>query len=383
MTHKEENNQRIIDNHGYITQNGDIVNFKDTKIENLNNISVKYSEYKIIKLQYENGILKNEKEVLTQFLSLNSYNFDFSIDGVDVFDPETINELPHELKMRYIEKSKSSKDWHLKEIREFIQSIFKVENFFYMYAENYEENSDDFKILLTNFLLKEKIQNNGMPNLDDFSLAIKFYKENSNFDFIKIFGYEFSRTYNLSKLISLFKIKFEDFILDDLIEEIQNHNHEVLSMFLNIIENYEECTLKNLYIWLQESNIKSNLTQTQSKTIDDLFDLAINGYFKDEDIKLWKKLKRDYKYRKSPNAAILKSFFNNHKSSEWTIDNLYYWLEKNHTNSDLRTMCADSISEIFNLVLGDGYFIDEDISAWNDLQNLYFFYTMGDFEEEC
>lgn len=130
MTHKEENNQRIIDNHGYITQNGDIVNFKDTKIENLNNISVKYSEYKIIKLQYENGILKNEKEVLTQFLSLNSYNFDFSIDGVDVFDPETINELPHELKMRYIEKSKSSKDWHLKEIREFIQSIFKVENFF-------------------------------------------------------------------------------------------------------------------------------------------------------------------------------------------------------------------------------------------------------------
>lgn len=383
MTHKEENNQRIIDNHGYITQNGDIVNFKDTKIENLNNISVKYSEYKIIKLQYENGILKNEKEVLTQFLSLNSYNFDFSIDGVDVFDPETINELPHELKMRYIEKSKSSKDWHLKEIREFIQSIFKVENFFYMYAENYEENSDDFKILLTNFLLKEKIQNNGMPNLDDFSLAIKFYKENSNFDFIKIFGYEFSRTYNLSKLISLFKIKFEDFILDDLIEEIQNHNHEVLSMFLNIIENYEECTLKNLYIWLQESNIKSNLTQTQSKTIDDLFDLAINGYFKDEDIKLWKKLKRDYKYRKSPNAAILKSFFNNHKSSEWTIDNLYYWLEENHTNSDLRTMCADSISEIFNLVLGDGYFIDEDISAWNDLQNLYIFYTMGDFEEEC
>lgn len=383
MTHKEENNQRIIDNHGYITQNGDIVNFKDTKIENLNNISVKYSEYKIIKLQYENGILKNEKEVLTQFLSLNSYNFDFSIDGVDVFDPETINELPHELKMRYIEKSKSSKDWHLKEIREFIQSIFKVENFFYMYAENYEENSDDFKILLTNFLLKEKIQNNGMPNLDDFSLAIKFYKENSNFDFIKIFGYEFSRTYNLSKLISLFKIKFEDFILDDLIEEIQNHNHEVLSMFLNIIENYEECTLKNLYIWLQESNIKSNLTQTQSKTIDDLFDLAINGYFKDEDIKLWKKLKRDYKYRKSPNAAILKSFFNNHKSSEWTIDNLYYWLEENHTNSDLRIMCADSISEIFNLVLGDGYFIDEDISAWNDLQNLYIFYTMGDFEEEC
>lgn len=252
-----------------------------------------------------------------------------------------------------------------------------------MYAENYEENSDDFKILLTNFLLKEKIQNNGMPNLDDFSLAIKFYKENSNFDFIKIFGYEFSRTYNLSKLISLFKIKFEDFILDDLIEEIQNHNHEVLSMFLNIIENYEECTLKNLYIWLQESNIKSNLTQTQSKTIDDLFDLAINGYFKDEDIKLWKKLKRDYKYRKSPNAAILKSFFNNHKSSEWTIDNLYYWLEENHTNSDLRIMCADSISEIFNLVLGDGYFIDEDISAWNDLQNLYIFYTMGDFEEEC
>ena len=40
MTDKKENIQRILGNHGKITQKGDIIEFKNSKIENLNNILI-------------------------------------------------------------------------------------------------------------------------------------------------------------------------------------------------------------------------------------------------------------------------------------------------------------------------------------------------------
>lgn len=333
-------------------------------IENQNN---QISQNLKIELQYKEGMLNNEKEVLTKLFSLSNYNFDFIITGLNhIFENKMIIDISLELKMKYIEKSKLTKDWNIKNIREFIQSIFEIKNFFYIY-ENYYINTN-FINLLTNFILKEKIAINGMPNLDDFQLTSKFYKENNDFDFIEIFGYEFSKSHNLSKLIEIFKIKFDDLSLEHYIEEIRNHNNILLDIFLSNFENSKECTFKNLFIWLHESNIKSNLTQAQAKTIDDLLNLGLKGYFKDEDVKLWQILEKRYK---SPNAMILKSFFNNHKCSDWTIYELDCWLEKNKPDSDLRQIYANSIDEIFDLVFGDGYFMNEDATLWNDLQNLY------------
>ena len=62
MTDKKENIQRILGNHGKITQNGDIIEFKNSKIENLNNILIQNLENSIIELQYKEGKLNNEKQ---------------------------------------------------------------------------------------------------------------------------------------------------------------------------------------------------------------------------------------------------------------------------------------------------------------------------------
>ena len=48
--------------------------------------------------------------------------------------------------------------------------------------------------------------------------------------------------------------------------------------------------MENLYIWLQKSNIKSNLAKTEAKTIDDLFNLAFdNSYLYELDLHLREK----------------------------------------------------------------------------------------------
>ena len=85
MTDKKENIQRILGNHGKITQNGDIIEFKNSKIENLNNILIQNLENSIIELQYKEGKLNNEKQIFTKLLSLNDNNFDFLIHGLDNF----------------------------------------------------------------------------------------------------------------------------------------------------------------------------------------------------------------------------------------------------------------------------------------------------------
>ena len=322
MTDKKENIQRILGNHGKITQNGDIIEFNNAKFENLNSTLIQNLENLRIELQYEEGILKNEKEILTKLLSLNNHNFDFLINGLYSFSPEKINDFSLELKIEYINKSKLSKSWNIKDIREFIQRIYKEESFFYIDMENYEKKCDKFTFLLTNFLLKEKIINNGMPNLDDIKLAIKFYKESPDFDFIEIFGYKFNNTYRLSELISIFKVNFDNLLLESFIEDIRNHNIDVLSMFFVKFENHKEWTLENLYIWLQKSNIKSNLAKTEAKTIDDLFNLALNNYFKDEDIDKWIKLKNYY--LKSFDKQIIGTKINTSNiSSKELISKLY------------------------------------------------------------
>ena len=96
MTNKKENTQRVLGNHGNITQNGDIIEFKNSKIENLNNILIQNLENSIIELQYKEGKLNNEKQIFTKLLSLNDNNFDFLIHGLDNFLPYKqlqINEL--------------------------------------------------------------------------------------------------------------------------------------------------------------------------------------------------------------------------------------------------------------------------------------------------
>ena len=47
MTNKKENTQRVLDNHGNITQNGDIIEFKNSKIEHINNILIQNLEKEV------------------------------------------------------------------------------------------------------------------------------------------------------------------------------------------------------------------------------------------------------------------------------------------------------------------------------------------------
>ena len=107
MTNKKENTQRVLDNHGNITQNGDIIEFKNSKIENINNILIQNLENSIIELQYNEGVLKNEKEILTKLLSLNNHNFDFLIKGLNNFlSDEAIINYSLDLKIIYIKNNK-------------------------------------------------------------------------------------------------------------------------------------------------------------------------------------------------------------------------------------------------------------------------------------
>lgn len=78
---------------------------------------------------------------------------------------------------------------------------------------------------------------------------------------------------------------------------------------------------KFIYL-VTKSNIKSNLAKTEAKTIDDLFNLALNNYFKDEDIDKWIKLKNYY--LKSFDKQIIGTKINTSNiSSKELISKLY------------------------------------------------------------
>lgn len=74
MADKKENTQRILGNHGKITQNGDIIEFKNSKIENINNILIQNLEKEVV-FKYKSKILINSEEIFLELLKLNHNNF--------------------------------------------------------------------------------------------------------------------------------------------------------------------------------------------------------------------------------------------------------------------------------------------------------------------
>ena len=289
MKNKQENTQRVLDNHGNITQNGDIIEFKNSKIENLNNILIQNLENSIIELQYNEGVLKNEKQILTKLLSLNNHNFDFLIQGLDNFLPdEAIINYSLDLKIIYIKNHKLYKKMNDTSIREFIYKVKDIQSLNILLTSIEKEKLDKLINILTDFLKYEKIKINAMPDISDLRLALRFYRENVDFDFIDVVGYEFHSELKINNLIKILESKYNKSI--DILEKIKNLNKYTLEFFLNVNDS-NNWTIQKLY----ECNLlKSNLNQVQAKTINHLFDFALDGYFKDEDINEWIKLKNYY-----------------------------------------------------------------------------------------
>lgn len=203
MKNKQENTQRVLDNHGNITQNGDIIEFKNSKIENLNNILIQNLENSIIELQYNEGVLKNEKQILTKLLSLNNHNFDFLIQGLDNFLPdEAIINYSLDLKIIYIKNHKLYKKMNDKSIREFIYKVKDIQSLNILLTNIEKEKLDKLINILTDFLKYEKIKINAMPDISDLRLALRFYRENVDFDFIDVVGYEFHSELKINNLLN-------------------------------------------------------------------------------------------------------------------------------------------------------------------------------------
>ncbi len=127
-----------------------------------------------------------------------------------------------------------------------------------------------------------------MPDIYDLRLALRFYRENVDFDFIEVIGYEFHSKLKINNLIKILESKYNKSI--DILEKIKNFNKNTLEFFLNVNDS-KNWTIQKLY---ECDLLKSNLNQAQAKTINHLFDLALDGYFKDEDINEWIKLKNYY-----------------------------------------------------------------------------------------
>ncbi|MCT7908729.1 hypothetical protein N5915_04080 [Arcobacter lacus] len=262
-------------------------------IENQNN---QISQNLKIELQYKEGMLNNEKEVLTKLFSLNNYNFDFIITGLNhIFENKMIINISLKLKMKYIGKSKLTKDWNIKNIREFIYKVKDIESLNNLLAKIEEEKLNKFIYILTDFLKDEKIKKNKIPDISDLRLALRFYRKNVDFDFIEVIGYEFDSKLNINDLINILEKKYNKSI--DILKEVRNLNKDTLELFFDF-EDSVDWTIDNLYNWLREDDelqlVKSNLKEVQAKTINDLFDFALKGYFKDEDINEWIKLKNYY-----------------------------------------------------------------------------------------
>lgn len=339
-------------------------------IENQNNILIHNQNF--IEITYKKGKLNNLDKVI--FLLLNTstittfkiIDFDniLSKEAIDKYCSDLICILDYEFK--HIKKY--NQNWNELRINKFIKKyLFKIENLKNLELEINEFKNSELYNIVFDFLLTEKIKYNKMPDTKGINLTMEFYEKHKDFDIYKFFGYEINRLPKLNEIIN--DILGDYFLLE---EEIKNWNNWQLEYFFNSFNG--EKTYNNLKLWLKEKNIKSNLIQTQVNSIDDLFDLALNGYFKDEDSKRWKKLQEHYlKYSKSPNAAILELFLKNHKSKEYTMENLHCWLKKNNIQSDLINIYTDnSIGKLFDLVFTEGYFTNENATFWSDLQNIYF-----------
>lgn len=167
-----------------------------------------------------------------------------------------------------------------------------------MYDFKFEEdynNQQELDSIIFKFLLKEKLENNELSDLNNSKTSIKFFKENSDFNFIKVLGYEFQKTITLNQLIKLASEKFETNELDSFIPMIKNLNHNTLEHFLSAFNG--EKTYDNLKLWIKESNIESNLLRYDNEVehLQDLFNLALgSNAFPGEDYELWMNLQLKY-----------------------------------------------------------------------------------------
>lgn len=185
--------------------------------------------------------------------------------------------------------------WNEKKIYQFINTI-KIN--YGMYDFKFEEdynNQQELDSIIFKFLLKEKLENNELSDLNNSKTSIKFFKENSDFNFIKVLGYEFQKTITLNQLIKLASEKFETNELDSFIPMIKNLNHNTLEHFLSAFNG--EKTYDNLKLWIKESNIESNLLRYDNEVehLQDLFNLALgSNAFPGEDYELWMNLQLKY-----------------------------------------------------------------------------------------
>ena len=83
-----------------------------------------------------------------------------------------------------------------------------------------------------NVLKDEKIKINAMPDIYDLRLALRFYRENVDFDFIEVIGYEFHSKLKINNLIKILESKYNKSI--DILEKIKNFNKNTLEFFLNV-----------------------------------------------------------------------------------------------------------------------------------------------------
>ena len=323
MTNKKENTQRVLDNHGNITQNGDIIEFKNSKIDNINNILIQNLENSIIEFQYNEGVLKNEKQILTKLLSLNNHNFDFLIKGLNNFlSDEAIINYSLDLKIIYIKNNKLYKKMNDKSIREFIYKVKDIKSLNILLANIEQEKLDKLINILTDFLKDEKIKLNAMPDISDLRLALRFYRENVDFDFIDVVGYEFNTMLRINELINIIEKKYNKNL--DILKKIKNLNKDTLELFFELNDSYK-WTIEYLNKW---NLLKSNLKELNLNSIEELFEAALQGYFKDEDIKEWIELSQYY--LKSLNIPII------HK--------------KNTSNKPIEEMCDDVIYSVSSII---------------------------------
>lgn len=278
---------------------------------------------KINLIYNKKNILANTKELLTNLLCLNN-DFDFKIIGLNkYFSNETLKDYCLELKIIYFKNKQVNKDWDEKDIREFIYQVKDIESFTNLFKNIEEERLNNFINILTNFLINEKVNENIIPNIFDLRLALRFYRQNKDFDFIKVIGYEFNDKLKIYELVNIIQKKYNKSI--DILKKVRNLNKDVLELFFNSNDSIN-WTIDNLYNWLGEDDklqlVKSNLNEIHVNSIEDLFKFALNQHFIDEDIGEWLKLK-EY-YLKSFNNPIIHPRLNTtNMSSKELVNNLY------------------------------------------------------------
>jgi len=193
---------------------------------------------KIIEFKYDkNEELKNKEEIIISLLSLDIHNLDFVITDLDnVYDKSWLNDCLFSLKNQILKKLNSHKDEQY--VREFLQSIRYIGGI----LNNDKKEIIDlvgigFMLNFDCFLIVKKIKNGSMPDLNSLSLSWEFYNLNKEFDFVKVFGYEFDKKFTtLSDLISLYNknIKSNDIcnidIEGDILIRIINSTEEDLQL---------------------------------------------------------------------------------------------------------------------------------------------------------